>query len=171
MYGRDAVIPVTKTPLGNFITSSVQREPELFRAYAMKGGEVFLRTATGGFPREDVLATALYNRVYVAASNNAVSPDNPGFFDDSGAAGGSCIFGPDGKLIDEANSVHETIVTARVPIAQVRRTHRQPVVHMSLYKDLFNAYQERYPPNLFTAYQPKDGQDAYTYLRNKSTWK
>lgn len=171
MYGRDAVIPVTKTPLGNFITSSVQREPELFRAFAMKGGEVFLRTATGGFTREDIQATALYNRVYVAASNNAVSPNNPGFFDDSGAAGGSCIFGPDGRLIDEANSVNETIVTARIPIAQFRRTHRQPVVHMSLYRDLFDAYQERYPPNLFTAYQPKDGRDAYEYLKNKATWK
>ncbi len=65
----------------------------------------------------------------------------------------------------------ETIVTAHVPIAQFGRTHSQAMVHMSLYKDLFNADQERYPPNLFTAYQPKDGQDAYTYLRNKSTWK
>jgi hypothetical protein len=65
----------------------------------------------------------------------------------------------------------ETIVTARVPIAQFRRTHRQRVVHMPLCKDLFNAYQERHPPNLLTPYQPKDGQDAYTYSRNKSTWK
>ena len=171
MYGRDAVIPVTKTPLGNIITSSSQREPELFRAFAMKGGEVFLRTATGGFSREDVMATALYNRVYVGASNNAVSGGNPGFFDDAGGSGGACIYGPDGKLISEANSVHETLVTARIPIAQFRRTHTQPVVHMSLYKDLFNAYVERYPPNLFSAYQPTDGRDAFNYLKNKAVWK
>jgi predicted amidohydrolase len=171
MYGRDAVLPVTRTPLGNFITSSVQREPELFRAFAMKGGEIHLRTATGGFTREDVLATSLYNRVWTAMANNAVSPNNPGFFDDSGAAGGSVIFDPSGKVVDEANSVHETILTARIPIAQMRRTHRQPVVHMSLYRDLFDAYVERYPPNLFTAYQPTDGRDAARYLVNKARWK
>jgi hypothetical protein len=65
----------------------------------------------------------------------------------------------------------ETIMTAWEPLAQFLQTHRQRVVHMSLSKDLFNAYQERHPPNLFTAFQPKDGQDACTYLRNKSTWK
>lgn len=171
MYGRDAVLPVTKTPIGNFITSSVQREPELFRAYAMKGGEIHLRTATGGFTPEDIQATSLYNRVWTACANNAVSPNNPGFFDDSGAAGGSCIYDPSGKLAGVANSVHETIVTTRIPIAQMRRTHRQPVVHMSLYRDLFDAYVERYPPNLFTAYQPTDGADAARYLRDKAVWK
>ena len=59
----------------------------------------------------------------------------------------------------------ETIVTARVPIAQFRRTHCQRGLHMSRYKDLFNADPERYPPNLFTPYQPKEGQDAYTDIR------
>lgn len=45
MYGADAVIPVTRTPYGNICTSSVQREPELFRAMTMKGAEILLRTA------------------------------------------------------------------------------------------------------------------------------
>lgn len=57
MYGEDAVIPVTRTPYGNLATSSVQREPELFRAFAMKGAEIYLRTATGGFSETDVSAT------------------------------------------------------------------------------------------------------------------
>lgn len=171
MYGRDAVIPVTRTPVGNIITSSVQREPELFRAYAMKGGEIFLRTATGGFTREDIQATSLYNRVWTACANNAVSPDNPGFLDDNGGAGGSCIFDPSGKLADEANSVNETLVRAVIPMAAFRRTHRQPVIHTALYKDLFDAYVERYPPNLFTEYLPTDGRDAFRYLRDKSRWR
>ena len=49
MYGWDEVVPVTRTPLGNIATSSTQLEPELFRAFAMKGAEMILRTATGGF--------------------------------------------------------------------------------------------------------------------------
>lgn len=51
-YGWDAVLPAIRTPLGNLITSSSQREPELFRAFAMKGAEIMLRTATGGFDNE-----------------------------------------------------------------------------------------------------------------------
>jgi predicted amidohydrolase len=171
MYGRDAVIPVTRTPIGNIATSSVQREPELFRAYAMKGAELILRTATGGFTPEDIQATSMYNGVYTAVCNNAVSPDNPGFFEDSGGSGGSAIYDPQGKLIDEANSVMETIVTARIPIADFRRRHRQPVVHTSLYRDIYDAYSERYPANLFAGYLPTDGADAARYLRDKATWK
>jgi predicted amidohydrolase len=171
MYGRDAVIPVTKTAFGNIATSSVQREPELFRAFAMKGAEIMLRTATGGFTKEDIQATSMYNSVYTACCNNAVSPDNPGFFADSGGSGGSVIYDPQGKIMDEANSVHETIVDARIPIAQFRARHKQPTVHMSLYRDIFDAYTERYPPNLFSNYLPSDGQDAARFLRDKANWK
>ena len=170
-YGRDAVLPVTRTDLGNIITSSVQREPELFRAFALKGGEIFLRTASGGFTREDMHVTSLYNQVYTAVCNNAVSPNNPGFFEASGQTGGSAIWGPNGELIDEAGTEHETIVTARIPIAQFRARHRQPIMHTSLYRDIFNTYVERYPPNLFSAYQPTDGLDSARYLADKSRWK
>jgi predicted amidohydrolase len=171
MYGRDAVIPVTRTPWGNIATSSVQREPELFRAFAMKGAEIVLRTATGGFTKEDIQATSMYNAVYTACCNNAVSPDNPGFLADAGGSGGSCVFDPRGDLIAEANSVNETLVTARIPIAEFRKRHRQPTVHMSLYADVFDAYKERFPPNLFSQYLPKDGTDSARFLGDKANWK
>ena len=76
MYGRDAVIPITRTPLGNITTTAAQREPELFRAMALKGAEIFLRTASGGFQPLDIQACALYNGVYSSVVNNSVSPDN-----------------------------------------------------------------------------------------------
>ncbi len=171
MYGRDQVLPITRTPYGNIVTSSVQREPELFRAFAMKGGEIFLRTASGGFTKEDMLATSLYNQVYTAVCNNALSPDNPGFFEAAGMVGGSSIFGPDGKLIDEADSEAETIVTARIPMAQYRQRSRQPVIHWALYSDVFDTYVERYPPNLFASYLPSDGRDAARFLKDKAVWK
>ncbi|MCL4790814.1 MAG: hypothetical protein KJ040_02045 [Gammaproteobacteria bacterium] len=170
MYGADALLPVTRTPYGNIATSSVQREPELFRAFAMKGAEIILRTATGGFPPWDIQATAGYNQVYVAVCNNAVSPDNPGFYEDAGS-GGSAIYDPRGEILAEANTKFETLVSAQIPIEQFRARHRQPIVHMELYRDVFNTYQNAYGPNLFSAYQPTDLQDAKRYLNDKSRWK
>jgi predicted amidohydrolase len=171
MYGRDAVIPITRTGFGNIATSSVQREPELFRAFAMKGAEIILRTASGGFTPADIQATSMYNGVYTAVSNNAVSPDNPGFMEGVGMVGGSAIYGPRGELLDEASSEHETLVSARIPIADFRSRHRQPVIHTSLYQDVYNTYVERYPPNLFSDYLPTDGQDAARFLRDRSQWR
>lgn len=169
MYGQDAVIPVVQTPLGNIAMSSVQREPELFRAMAIKGAEVILRTATGGFSPLDVAATALYNGVYVAVANQAISPGSP-FFEDSNA-GGSAIYGPDGEAMAIAKSPNETLVTARIPIGAFRARHHQPTLHPALYMDVLNGYVPRYSPNLFADYQPEDLQDAARYLRDKSNWK
>ncbi len=170
MYGLDHVMPVTRTPLGNIVTSAVQREPELFRAFAMKGGEIFLRTATGGFTPVDIQATSLYNGVYTAIVNNAVSPGNPNFLEDNGGAGGSAVYGPDGALIDEANSEHETIITVNLPMEAYRRRHVIPYVHMDLYRPIFDAYRNRFPPNLFEDYQPTDTRDAARYLADKGVW-
>lgn len=169
MYGRDAILPIIQTPLGNLATSSVQREPELFRAMAMKGAEVILRTATGGFSTVDIAATALYNNVYTAVCNNAISPGSP-FFEDSNA-GGSAIYGPDGEALAIAKSPNETLVTARIPIAAFRARHRQPTIHPQLYLPEYQNYNPRYPANLFGTYQPSDLQDAGRYLRDKGAWK
>ena len=170
MYGADAVLPVTRTPLGNIATSSVQREPEIFRAFAIKGAEIILRTATGGFTPADMQATSMYNRVYTAICNNAVSPDNPGFFDDAGS-GGSAIYDPRGNTMAEANNSFEQMVSARIPIADFRARNRQPTLHAALYMPVFNAYKSPYAPNLYSEYQPTDLLDAKRYLADKSSWK
>jgi predicted amidohydrolase len=169
MYGADAVVPVNRTPLGNIATSSIQREPELMRAFAMKGAEVILRTATGGFTEADMAVTSLHNGVYTALCNNAVSPDNPGFFEEAGS-GGSCIWGPDGREIAKAENGFEQMLTARIPIAEFRARRRLPQVHIDLYRDVFDTYVNRYPPNLWSEYIPNDGQDAARYLKDKAVW-
>lgn len=170
MYGRDAVIPVTRTPLGNLCTSSIQREPELFRAMAFKGAEVILRTASGGFTPMDVAATSLYNGTYTAIVNNSVSPDNGLFFDDAGS-GGTAVYGPDGRAIAEADGKEEQLVVARIPIADLRARKRQPVVHMDLYRDVFDAYRSRYAPNLWAERVPDSLEDAAAFLKDKSRWR
>ena len=169
MYGRDAVLPVVRTPLGNFSMSSAQNEPELFRAMAIKGAEVILRTATGGFNPTDIAATSLYNRVYTTVVNNAISPGSP-YFEDTGA-GGTTIYGPDGQPMAAARSPNEQLVMARIPIESYRASHRQPTMHPAVWRDVLDAYVAPYPPNLYTPYQPSSLQDAARYLKDKRTWK
>lgn len=170
MYGADEVVPVTLTPYGNLATTSTQNEPELVRAMAIKGAEIILRTASGGFSPLDIQASAFYNNVYVALANNAVSPDNPGFFDDAGS-GGSVIYAPGGEAIAKAETKFETMITARVPVANFRAAHQQPIIHKELYENVYAKYQNAYGPNLFTAYQPEDLLDSKRYLTDKSRWK
>ena len=170
MYGADAVLPVTRTPYGNIATSSVQREPEIFRAFAIKGAEIVLRTATGGFTPEDMQATSMYNGVYTAVCNNAVSPDNPGFYDNAGG-GGSTIYDPRGRVLAQADNAFEQLVAANIPIGQYRRRNRQPTMHSELYMPVLEAYRSPYGPNLFVDYQPTDLDDAKRYLQDKSRWK
>lgn len=169
MYGEDAVVPVTRTPLGNLCTSSIQREPEYFRAMAMKGAEVILRTASGGFTPADIAATSLYNQVYTAVANNAASPGNGLYFEDAGG-GESAVYGPDGKEIDKAPTAFETLVTARIPIKDFRARHRQPIVHTELIMPVFEKYRSRYGPSLFSGYQPKDLADSTRFLADKARW-
>jgi predicted amidohydrolase len=170
MYGRDAVVPVTRTPLGNLGTTSTQREPEYLRAMAMKGAEIILRTATGGFTPLDIQATSFYNGVYTAIVNNSISPGIGKFFEAAGG-GGSALYGPRGEVVAQAQTQAEELVGATIPIAQFRERHRQPNVHMDLVLAEFSRYRSRHAPNLFWPQSPSDGQDAMRFLADKARWK
>jgi predicted amidohydrolase len=172
MYGADEVIPVTRTPWGNFCTSSVQREPELFRAMAMKGGEIFLRTATGGFTPTDVQACAMYNGVYAAICNNAISPGNRGIWENAGG-GGSAVYDPRGEVMARAESGAEQEVDAMIPIGSYRARHRIPETSWPMYAPVFARYVPNYPPGMYTKYLPPTLQDAARFLRDPKNrnWK
>lgn len=172
MYGEEAVIPVHRTDIGNLTTSSTQLEPELFRAMALKGAELILRTASGGFTASDIEMCSRYNSVYTVIVNNAASPDNPGFMTDaSGASGGTSIYGPRGEILAKADSKFEQQVVTRIPIARYRARHHIPDVHMGLYSNVFDAYQPRFRPGLFLDYQPTSLKDAKRYLDEKDAWR
>ncbi len=169
MYGRDAVMPVTRTDIGNLATTATQYEPELIRAFAMKGTEIMLRSATSGADPVDVRSGAMHNDMYTTLVNNSIS-HNPGPFFEDVRSGGTAIYGPKGEELDIANSVNETGVMARIPIAAFRKNRRIPRLHPSLYSDLYNQYQEAYPPNLMSSDLPNDGFSAAKFLKDKSRW-
>lgn len=169
MYGRDAVMPVTRTDIGNLATTATQYEPELIRAFAMKGTEIMLRSATSGADPIDVRSGAMHNDMYTTLVNNSIS-HNPGPFFEDVRSGGTAIYGPKGEELDIANSVNETGVMASIPIASFRKTRRLPRIHPSLYGDLYDQYQEAYPPNLMSTDLPNDGFSAAKFLKDKSRW-
>jgi predicted amidohydrolase len=172
MYGLDAAIPVHRTPIGNLATSSVQLEPELFRAMAMKGAELILRTASGGFTEMDMQMTSAYNKLYTVIVNNAVSPDNPGFMPDAfGGAGGTAIYGPDGDAVAQVDSKFEQQAIASIPLASFRTRHKIPDVHMALYEPIFSSYRPRFDPGLFTEQQPASLKEAKSFLESKDRWR
>lgn len=165
MYGADAVIPVTRTPLGNICTGAMQREPELFRAMAMKGGELFLRTATGSFVPADMQMNSVYHRVYTAVCNNAVSPGNQ-FFEEPGGAGGSAIYDPNGTAIAMARNEFEQLVAANIPIKSFRAGHKLPDFAWDLYAPVYSQYVRKYPPNKFAKKLPADLREAGEWLND-----
>ena len=170
MYGEDEVIPVTRTKFGNICTTAVQREPELIRAFALKGCELMLRTATGGFNHLDVRSGAMHNGIYTALVNNAHSPGTRGVFGDTGG-GGSGIWGPGGETLAEARSGFEQPISATIPMAAYRARNRIPDVHWDLYRPVYDRYVPKFGPNLFSEYLPTDLDDAGVYLSDKSRWK
>ena len=136
---------------------------------AMNGAKLMLRTASDVFSPTDMQATSLYNGIYTAVANNAASPESKYYFADTGA-GGSAIYAPDGEEISKAKSEFETLVHARIPIAEFRARHRQPIVHSELIMPVYEQYRSQYGPNLFSNYQPKDGADSGRYLRDRARW-
>ena len=113
----------------------------------------------------------MYNGVYTTMCNNAVSPGNPNFFEDAGVgSGNSMILGPRGEELSRART-DETAISTRIPLARFRARHRQPIVHIDLYRPVWERYRNAYGPNLFSEYQPTDLYDAKRYLQGKSGWK
>ncbi len=183
MYGWDRVIPVARTPIGNIATSSVQLEPELFRAFAIKGAEIVLRTATGRFRMADVQGAALHNGYWTAMVNNAYLPDDPQglrrYWPDGdwrrptadSTSVLSSIVDARGNLVAQATTPEEQVVAFEIPIAAHRAQMRQPVVHEELYAPVWDAYVGKYPPGAFLQRQPQTVQEAARQLNAGSRWR
>lgn len=140
-YGIDEEFPVLQTEFGNIAVSTVQWDPFIFAAFAMKGTEIMLRTATL-FVDIDVMATANQNKFYSAMANFTL-PQESGY-----NAGESMIVGPDGKVISKHPSKSEDgIIEAKIPIAAFRKNRKLPSYSLDIVKPIFNQYQQEVPIN------------------------
>ena len=157
-YGIEEEFPVLKTEFGNIAVSTVQGDPFVFAAFAMKGVEIMLRTATL-FSESDVLAMAWINNFYSAMSNITIPLGTP--YSENG--GKSLIASPQGKIITQDPSTHEEgIVSAEIPIAEFRKNRTIPNYALEMVQEIFSQYQQEIPMNhldMPTDQLPKTGEE------------
>lgn len=141
-YGIEEEIPVLQTEYGNIAVSTVQLDPFVFAAFAMRGTEIMFRTATL-FSTEDVKATARFHNFYSAMSNITFPPDS----EVARFGGQSLIVGPDGKVLAEDPSNNEGIIEAEIPIAEFRNNRRIPRYPVEVLAPVFAQYRQECPLN------------------------
>jgi predicted amidohydrolase len=131
-YGLEGVFPVADTAIGRLgaIASEEILYPEIARALALRGAEVFLHsTSEGGSPRltpKDVAkrARAIENLAYVISANS-------GGFEDADLAarstdGMSKIVDYLGEVRVEAGFGESAVACAEIDLAALRRYRRRP---------------------------------------------
>jgi len=168
-YGIEEEFPVLRTEFGNIAVSTVQVDPFTFAAYAMRGVEIMMRTATL-FSKTDVQAVAFYNNMYSAMSNITFPPESgvPAHF-----GGGSLIVDPRGKVLAEDASNNESFIEAEIPIAAFRKDRRIPRYPLEVVKPVFDQYRQEIPLNhldLPPEKLPQTNKDMKDLLDSQSRW-
>ncbi len=134
-YGIEEEYKVLMTEYGNIAVSTVQLDPFVFAAYAMRGVEIMFRTSTL-FSPTDVKATALYNDFYSAMSNITFPPDS----DWASYGGKSLIVDMDGKVLAEDPTNNESIIEAEIPIAEHREGRTIPRYPLEVVAPVYEQY-------------------------------
>lgn len=141
MYGMEEEFPVVRTEFGNIAVSTVQMDPFVYAAYAMRGTEIMLRTATL-YAKEDVLSMARINNFYSAMSNIIFTKE------ENYPAGESIIVSPTAKILAEEKSrFEEGIITAQIPIAKFREGRRIPNYALDMSMPVLSQYKQEIPMN------------------------
>lgn len=142
MYGIEEEFPVVQTEFGNIAVSTVQRDPFIFAAYAMRGVEIMLRTATL-YAEEDVTNMAMINNFYSAMSN-ITFPDELGIE----GGGNSIIVDPGGDVMSRLESSSEDgVIYAEIPIAAFRKNRKIPSFAIDVVRPVLDQYVQEIPLN------------------------
>ena len=168
MYGWDRTLPVARTDIGNLCMTAVGAEPTLYTCLGLKGAEILVLSVTGGSNAESAINTARANRLYTVGVGNAVSPDNIGFPEASGTEdGGTVIVDPRGSTLANTDNHHEDIITARIPIADFRKTRRVQELPKALLLSVLQAYDPVFQPNAFAGALPATYKEAGELVRKR----
>lgn len=168
MYGWDATLPIARTDIGNIAMTAVGGEPMLYQALALKGAEIMILSVTGGNNPDSAIAAARASRVYTVGVGNSVSFDNPGFSEAAGSKDeGTVVVDPRGVPLARSANHHEDYVSARVGIADFRKTRRFPELPMALFLPVFQQYEPKFTPNTFLQKLPADYREAGEIVRAK----
>ncbi len=162
IYGLDGVFPVATTAIGRLaaIASEEILYPEIARALALRGAEVFLHSSSEvGSPRltpKDIAkrARALENLAYVVSANTAgiVGVDMPA----ASADGMSKVVDYLGEVRAEAFPGESANACAEIDLAALRRHRRRPGMGNLLARQRLELFAAAYagsvyPPNTMLA--------------------
>lgn len=167
-YGVEEEFPVLRTPYGNIAVSTVQIDPMVFAAFAMRGTEIMFRTSTL-FSKIDVQAVAYFNDMYSAMSNITFPPDGPY----ASYGGGSLVVGPNGKVLAEDATNNESIIEAKIPIAEFRAGRTIPRYPMEVVAPVFEQYRQESPLNhmdIAPEDMPRSRAEMKELLDRESRW-
>jgi predicted amidohydrolase len=132
IYGIDGVFPVAKTEIGNLaaIASEEILYPEIARAHAMRGAEIFVHSSSEiGSPLATPKmiakrARAFENLAYVISANTAGITDTA--LPLASADGNSMVVDWKGNVIAESNSGETFTAFADIDIGALRAARRKP---------------------------------------------
>lgn len=165
-YGLEAVFPVADTPLGRLacIASEEILYPEIARALALRGAEVFLHsTSEVGSPRltpKDVAkrARAYENIAWVVSANSAGIVDTD--FPASSTDGMSKIVDHKGEVRAEAGYGESMVAHAEIDVAAVRRARVKPGMANVLARQRLELFAALYAGSVYPANSMLDAQGA-----------
>jgi predicted amidohydrolase len=132
VYGLDGVFPVARTEIGNLaaIASEEILYPEIARAHALRGAEIFLHSSSEiGSPQETHKAIArraraFENLAYVVSANTAGIAGTA--LPLASADGNSAVVDYKGAVLAESNSGETFTAFGEIDLAGLRRARRKP---------------------------------------------
>lgn len=150
IYGLDGVFPVAKTEIGNLaaIASEEILYPEIARALALRGAEVFAHSSSEiGSPLDtpkDVgkRARAQENMAYVISANTAGIEETT--LPLASADGNSMVVDYKGRVLSESNSGETFTAFADIDIGALRAVRRKPAMTNFLARQRLELFSATY---------------------------
>jgi predicted amidohydrolase len=132
IYGLDGVFPVARTEIGNLaaIASEEILYPEIARAHALRGAEIFVHSSSEiGSPMATPKmiakrARAFENLTYVISANTAGITDTA--LPEASADGNSMVVDWKGNILAQSNSGETFTAFADIDLAALRAARRKP---------------------------------------------
>ncbi|WP_205315373.1 nitrilase-related carbon-nitrogen hydrolase, partial [Nonomuraea lactucae] len=132
IYGCDGVLPVARTEIGNLaaIASEEILHPELARALALRGAEIFCNpTSEAASPLLTPKAIArraraVENLAFVVSANSGGLTGIP--IPRDSANGGSEVIDHEGRVLARAGAGESLVAAAELDLAALRRARRRP---------------------------------------------
>lgn len=150
LYGLDGVFPVARTEIGNLaaIASEEILYPEIARAHALRGAEIFVHSSSEiGSPLDtpkDIgkRARAQENMAYVVSANTAGIEQTT--LPLASADGNSMVVDYKGRVLAESNSGETFTAFADIDLDALRAARRKPAMTNFLARQRLELFAETY---------------------------